>query len=150
MLSGSEELNLEGLTLVVVVQSPRYVGLFKTLWLKHTKFPCPSPSPGVCPSLCSLNRWCHPTISPSHSPPTFNSFDSYNSNIFPSIRVFSNESALLIRWPTIGASASASVLPMNIQGRFPLGLTVLISLLFKGLSWIPFMDQCLVVAKGLA
>ena len=55
-------------------------------------------------------------------------------SIFPSIRVFSNESALCIRWPTIGAYASASVLPMNIQYCFPLGLTSLISLQSKGLS----------------
>jgi len=49
-------------------------------------------------------------------------------------RVFSSESALCIRWPSIGASASASVLPMNIQAWFPLGLTYLISLLSKGFS----------------
>ena len=55
-------------------------------------------------------------------------------SISPSIRGFSNESALCIRCQSIGASASASVLPMNIQGWFPLGLTGLISLLFKGLS----------------
>ena len=56
-------------------------------------------------------------------------------SIFPRIRVFFNESALHIRfcWST-GASASASVLPMNIQGWFPLGLTGLISLLSKRLS----------------
>ena len=54
-------------------------------------------------------------------------------SIFPSIKDFSNESALHIRWPIIGASASASVLPMNIQDWFPLGLTGLISLLSKGL-----------------
>ena len=53
-------------------------------------------------------------------------------SIFPSIRVFSNESAL--NGQSTGASASASVLPMNIQGRFPLGLTDLISLQSKGLS----------------
>ena len=57
-------------------------------------------------------------------------------SIFPSIRVFPNESVLCIRWPSIGASASASVLPLNIQDWFPLGLTVLISLLSKGLSWV--------------
>ena len=56
------------------------------------------------------------------------------SSIFLSIRVFSNESTLCIRWPSIGASVSASVLPMNIQDWFPLGLTGLISLLSKGLS----------------
>ena len=55
-------------------------------------------------------------------------------SIFPGIRVFSSESALHIRCPSTGASASASVLPMTIQGRFPLGLTGLISLLSKGLS----------------
>ena len=52
----------------------------------------------------------------------------------PSIRVFSNESVLRFRWPKCWCFASASVLPMNIQGRFPLGLTDLISLDSKGLS----------------
>jgi len=55
-------------------------------------------------------------------------------SIFPSIRVFSSESALCIKCQSIGASASASVLPMNIQSWFPLGLTDFISLLSKGLS----------------
>ena len=55
-------------------------------------------------------------------------------SIFPSIRVFSNESLLCIRWLSIEASASASVLPMNIQDWFPLGWTSWISLQFKGLS----------------
>ena len=55
-------------------------------------------------------------------------------SVFPRIRVSSNELALHIRWPSIGASASASVLPMNIQGWYPLGLTGLISFLYKGLS----------------
>ena len=62
----------------------------------------------------------HPLL-PLHLPPS----------IFPSIRGFSNELALCQR---IGASASASVLPVNIQASFPFGLPVLISLLFKGLS----------------
>ena len=55
-------------------------------------------------------------------------------SIFPSIRVFSNESVLRIRWPNIGVSALASVLPMNIQDLFPLGWTGWISLQSKGLS----------------
>ena len=57
-------------------------------------------------------------------------------SVFPSIRVFSNESVLPIRWPRI--KASASVLPMNIQGWFPLGngLTGLSSLISKGLARI--------------
>ena len=55
-------------------------------------------------------------------------------SIFPSIRVFSNESVLHIRWQSIGASALASVLPMNIQDWFPLGWTGWISLQSKGLA----------------
>ena len=55
-------------------------------------------------------------------------------SIFPSIRVFSNESVLHIRWPKYWSSVSASVLPMNIQGWFPLRLTSFISLLWKLLS----------------
>ena len=66
----------------------------------------------------------HPLL--SLSPPAFS---------LSSIRVFSNEPVLCIRWPIIGASAS--VLPMNIQGLFPLTLTVLISLQSKGLSSLP-------------
>ena len=59
------------------------------------------------------------------------------SSIFPSIRVFPNESALCIRWPKYWkTSASASILPMNTQGGFPLGLTSLSSLLSKGLSGV--------------
>ena len=54
-------------------------------------------------------------------------------SIFPSIRVFSSELALCIRWPKCWSSASASVLPVNIQSWFPLGLTGLISLLSEGL-----------------
>ena len=55
-------------------------------------------------------------------------------SIFPSIRVFSSESVLRIRWPSIGVPASTSVLPMNIQDWSPLGWTGWISLQFKGLS----------------
>ena len=53
-------------------------------------------------------------------------------SIFPSIRIFSNESVLRIRWPSVGTSASSSVLPMNIQDSFPIGLPGLISLQSKG------------------
>ena len=55
-------------------------------------------------------------------------------SMFPSIRVFSNQSVLHIRWPSIGVSASASVLPVNIQDWFPLVWTAWISLQSKGLS----------------
>ena len=95
--------------------------------LQHDRLPCPSLSPIVCSNSCSLIWWCHPTISFSVL------YFSSCPQSFPA-SVFSNELALCIRWPVIGTSAS--VLPMNIQGWFPLGLTGLILLLFKGLSRI--------------
>ena len=49
----------------VVVQLPHHVQFFATHGLQHARSPCPSPSPGVCPSSCSLHRWCHPAISSS-------------------------------------------------------------------------------------
>ena len=91
--------------------------------LQHTRLPCPSLSLRVCSNSCPLSQWCHPTISSSAAP-----FSS-SPSIFSRIRVFSIELALQIR-----PSASPSVLPMNIRGWFPLGLTGLISLLSKGLS----------------
>ena len=59
-------------------------------------------------------------------------------SIFPSIRVFSNESALHIRWPKYWSFSFSTVLPMDIQGWLPLGLAVLISLLSKGLARVIF------------
>ena len=67
-----------------------------TLWSHepwHAKPPCPLPTAGVYPKPCPLSRWCHPTISSSVVP------FSYCPQSFTSIRVFSNESALRIRWP---------------------------------------------------
>ena len=61
--------------------------------LQHARPPCPSPTPGACSNSCPLSRWCHPTNSSSVVP-----FSSCLP-IFPSIRVFSNESVLPIRWP---------------------------------------------------
>ena len=90
--------------------------------LQNTRPPCPSPSPEVCPSSCSLHQWCHPAIS-SWCPPLL------MPSIFPSIRDFFNELLFASGDQNTGASsASASVLPMSIQGWFPLRLTVLISL----------------------
>ena len=66
------------------------------LWphgLQHARLPCPSLSPGVCLSSCPLSQWCHPTSSSSSHPLLF------LLSVFPSIRVFSNESALRISWP---------------------------------------------------
>ena len=64
--------------------------------LQYARLPCPSPSPGVCSNSCSLSQWCHPTISYSVTP--FSCLQSF----FLSIRVFSDESVLRIRWPHYG------------------------------------------------
>ena len=74
---------------------------------QHTRPPCLSPTPGVYPNSCPLSQWCHPTISSSVIP-----FSSSSSSIFPSIRVFSNESALRIRWPKYW-SFSFNISPSN-------------------------------------
>ena len=86
--------------------------------LQHVSLPCPSLSPGVCSNSCPLNQWCHPTISSSITP--FSSFlQSFLAlGSFPMSWLFTSVVQI------IGASASASVLPVNIQGWFPLGLTV--------------------------
>ena len=96
--------------------------------LQHAMLLCPSHTPGACSNSCALCQWCHPTIWSSVP------FLLLLHSIFPSIRVFSNELPLCIRWPKFGASASALVLPMNIQGWVPLGFTGWISLLSKGVS----------------
>ena len=96
--------------------------------LQHARLPCLSQSPWVCSNSCSLSRWCHPTISSSVIP------FSPQSSIFPSIRVFSKLFSRLFASGGQSTGAWASVLPMNIQGWFPLGLSGLISLLSKGLS----------------
>ena len=86
--------------------------------LKHGSPPCLSPAPRVYSNPCPLSWWCHPTISSSAAP--FYFFFKFNFNflpsIFPSIRVFSNESALCIRWPKCW-SFSFSICPSNEYSR---------------------------------
>ena len=77
--------------------------------MQHARLPCPPLSPGACSNSCPLTRGCHPTILSCRPLLLLPS-------VFPSIRFFSNELTLCIRWQSIGSSASASVLPMNIQG----------------------------------
>ena len=86
--------------------------------LQHVMLPCLSPTPGACSNLCPLSWWCHPTISSSVIP--FSScFQSFpESGSFPMNQFFASGGQ------SIGASASASVLQMNIQDWFPLGLTI--------------------------
>ena len=101
------------------------------LWphgLQQIRLPCPSTTPRVCSNSCPLSWWYHPTISSSvvpfsHCLQSFPAYGSFlRSQFFPS------------GGQSIGVSASALVLPMNMQDLFPLGLTGLTSLLSKGLS----------------
>ena len=95
---------------------------------QHARLSCPSPSPGAYPKSCPLSQWCHPTTSSSVGP--FSScLQSFSvSEPFPMSQFFTSGSQ------SFGVSASASVLPKNVQDWFPLGLTGLISLQSKGLS----------------
>ena len=96
--------------------------------LQPAKPPCPSPIPGACSNSCPSSRWCHPTSS-SYAIPFSSCLQS-----FPASGSFLRSHFFLSGSQTIGASASASVLPMNIQNWFLLGLTGLTSLQSKGLS----------------
>ena len=99
-----------------------------SLWphgLQNTRFPCPSPSPGTSSNSCPLSWWSHPTISSSVVP-----FSCLQS--FPASGSFLMNCLFESGSQSIGASAS--ILLMNIQDWFPLGLTALISLQSRGLS----------------
>ena len=85
----------------------------------------PPQSLRVCSNSCSLNHWCCPTISSSANSFCLQSFPASGS--FPMSQLFASDGE------SIGASASATVLPLNIQGWFPLGWTGWISLQSKGL-----------------
>ena len=105
--------------------------MFNSLWLhelQHARFPCPSLSPIVCSNSCPLGQWCHQTISSSVIPFSSCPQSFPDSGFFPMSRLFASGGQ------STGASSSASVLPMNIQGWFLLRLTGLISLRSKGLS----------------
>ena len=93
--------------------------------LQHTRLPCPSQSPGACSDSCPLSRSCHPATSSSVV-----SFSSCAQS-FPASGSFPMSWLFASGGQSIGASASTSVLPMNIQDWFPLGLTTLISLLSR-------------------
>ena len=99
--------------------------------LQHTRTHCPSPSPGICPSSCSLHWWCRPAISSSDALFSFCPQSFPASGTFPVSCLFTSDDQ------NTRASASAPVLSVNIQGWFPLRLTGLISLLLsKGLSGV--------------
>ena len=96
--------------------------------LQHARLPCPSPSPGDYSNSYPLSKWCHPTISSSVVP-----FCSYLQS-FPASGSFLMSQLFSSGCQNIGASASASVFPINIHNSFLLGLTGWISLQAKGLS----------------
>ena len=101
-----------------------------SLWphgLQQARPPCPSPTPGVYSNSCPLSWWCLPTISSSVIP-----FSCLQS--FPASGSFHMNQLFSSGGQSTGVSASASVLPVNIQDRFPLGWTGWISLQSKGLS----------------
>ena len=104
-----------------------------SLWphgLQHVRLPCSLPSPEACSNSCPLSWWYYPTISSSVIP-----FSSC-------LHSFPVSGSFLLSWlftsgdQSIGALASASVLPMNIQDWFPLGLAGWISFLSKGPSGV--------------
>ena len=105
-----------------------------SLWhhgLQHAKLSCPSVFPGVCANSYPSNWWCHPTISSSFAPfsPCPHSFPALES--FPRSWLFPSGGK------NSGASASATVLPMNIQSWFPLGFIGLISF---SIDWFDFLE----------
>ena len=93
--------------------------------LQHARLPCPLPTPRVCSNSCPLSRWFHPTLSSSVIlfSSCLQSFPASGS--FPLSQFFASGGQ------SIGVSASTSVLPMYIQGWFPIGLTSLTALLSK-------------------
>ena len=102
-----------------------------SLWshgLKHARLPCPSPTPGAYSNSCPSSWWCHPTISSSVI-----CFSSHLQS-FPSSGSFPMSQFLASGGQSIGVSASAPVLPMNIQYWFSLGWTGWASFQSKGLS----------------
>ena len=127
--AGESELPSQAVTVFALLFSGSVVS--NSLWphgLQHARLPCPSPSPRACSNFCPLSWWCHPTILPSVVP-----FSSC-------LQSFPASGSFLMSWlftsggQSVGALASASVLPVNIQDWFPLGLTAWISLQSKGLS----------------
>ena len=110
------------------VQSVSCVQLFVTYGLQHARPPCPSPTLGVHSNSCPLSLWHYPTISSSVIP-----FSSCLQS-FPASGSFQISQLFASGGQSIGVSASASVLPMNIQDLFPIGWTGLVSLQSRGLS----------------
>ena len=119
---------------VGVVQSLSHVQLCNPHVLQLANFPCP-PSPGACSNSCLSSWWCHPTTSSSVIPFSSCLQSFLASGCFPVSQFFASAGQ------SIGASASASVLTVNIQCWFPLGLTGLFSFQSKGLQQSSLASQ---------
>ena len=118
-------------TMIMIIVFVIVSVMSNSLWshgLQHARLPCPSPFPGACSDSHPLSQWCHPTTSSSVVP-----FSSCLQS-FPASGSFLMSQVITSGGQSIRASALASVLPINIQDWFPLGLTDLISLQSKGLS----------------
>ena len=122
----------------ISVQSLSHVQLFATPWTKLARSLCPSPTPRACSNSSPLSQWCHSTISSSVVP-----FSSCLQS-FPASGSFLMSRLFASGGQNIGVSASASVLPMNIQDLTPLGWTGWISLQSK---WLPRVFSNTIVQK---
>ena len=118
-------INVLSMLLLPFSQSLSHVRLWDPIECSMPGFPFFTP--GVCSNSCPSDWWCHPTMSSSVSP-----FSSCHQS-FPASGSFPVSRLFTLGGQSNRASVSASVLPMNIQGWFPLGLTCLISLLSKNL-----------------
>ena len=115
-IKATNEKQESGVNRYEMIASIRAVQLLRCVRLCDTRPPCPSPTPGVHSNSCPSSRWCHPSISSSVVPfsSCLQSFPASGSLLMSQFFVSGGQS--------IGASASASVLPMNIQDWFPKGL----------------------------
>ena len=121
LLEERVELQFSSVTLLCPILRPH--------GLQHTSLPCPSPTPGVYSNSCPLSRWCHPTVYLILCHPFYS-----NLQYFPASGSFPRSWFFASGGQNIGVSASASVLPVNIQDCFHLGWTGWTSLLSKWLS----------------
>ena len=131
--SGCQQLSLSVMQMKMIFSSVQFMHSVMSYSLRpnglqHARLPCLSPTPGACSNSCPLSRWCHPTISSSVVP-----FSTCLQS-FPASGSFPRSQFVASGGQNIVTLASTSVLPMSIQGWFPLGLTGLISLQSKGLS----------------
>ena len=130
-INTNERLQMKKVTVIISSVQFSHSVLSDFLWphgRQHARLPCPSPAPRGCSNSCPANWWCHPTISSSVVP-----FSSCLQS-FPASGSYQMSQFFATGGQSIAVSISASVLPVNIQEWFPLGLTDLISLQSKGLS----------------